>query len=172
VNSTLLRRNPGKYPHIINNMWTGAHGIEERPYVVSAAPFPDRNARKSCPPSRRSGVVLLEVMLACAIVGISLAGFAVALQRSLEASTISRRESSMRMALQSRVAELEAEKVAEGEKKFSYSGDIIVEQRIEPIDFRNEEDKSLEKVFRVRLKAVQTNSSVLPLETEVLVYQP
>jgi Tfp pilus assembly protein PilV len=115
---------------------------------------------------------LLEVMLACAIVGISLAGFAVALQRSLEASTISRRESSMRMALQSRVAELEAEKVAEGEKKFSYSGDIIVEQRVEPTDFRNEEDKSLEKIFRVRLKAVQTNSSVLPLETEVLVYQP
>lgn len=124
---------------------------------------------KSRNPSR-SGVVLLEVMLACAIVGLSLAGFAVALQESLEASITTRRESAMRMALQSRVAELEAEKVAEGERKFSYSGDITVEQRVEPTDFRNEEDKSLEKVFKVHLRAI--NPSTLPLETEVLVYQP
>lgn len=124
------------------------------------------------PKGSQRGVVLLEVMLACAIVGISLAGFAVALQKSLEASTLSRRESIMRLALQSRVAELEAEKVAEGEKKFTYQGEITVEQRVELTDFRNEEDKGLERVYRVRLKAVQTNSSVLPLETEVLVYQP
>lgn len=115
---------------------------------------------------------MLEVMLACAIVGLSLAGFAVALQKSLEASTISRSESAMRMALQSRVAELEAEKVSEGEKKYSYLGNITIEQRVEPTDFRNEEDKSLENVFRVRLKALQSNSTILPLETEVLVYQP
>ena len=111
-------------------------------------------------------------MLACAIVGISLAGFAVALQRTVEASTVARLETGMRLALQSRLAELSAEKVVEGERKFSYSGNVTVEQRVEPTDFRNAEDAVLENVFKVRLKAVQSNSTILPLETEALLFQP
>jgi hypothetical protein len=158
-------------------MWAKNHVGSEGRLVEE---LPNRNS-DFCPRNRElrrrhvsslRAVVLLEVMLACAIVGLSLAGFAVALQKSLEASMVSRRESAMRMALQSRVAELQAEKVSEGEKKFTYSGDITVEQSVGLAEFRNEEDEALESVFRVRLKATQSNSTVLPVETEVLVYQP
>jgi Tfp pilus assembly protein PilV len=120
----------------------------------------------------RRGAILLEVMLACAIVGISLAGFAVALQRSVEASLVARQESAMRLALQSRLAELAAEKVSEGKKQLSYSENVTVEQQVEAADFRNAEDVALEGLFRVRLRAFESNSRILPLETEALVYQP
>lgn len=111
-------------------------------------------------------------MLACAIVGISLAGFAVALQRSVEAATVARQESAMRLALQSRLAELAAETVGEGRKQMVYSEDITVEQDVEAADFRNASNAALEKVFRVKLRAFRSNSQILPVEIEALVYQP
>jgi type II secretory pathway component PulJ len=121
---------------------------------------------------RRTGAILLEVMLACGIAGLALGGFAVALQKTVEAASVARRELSLRLALQSRIAELAAEKVEEGERRFTYPGNVVVEQRREEAVFRNADNKVLQDIFRVHLRASASQASGSPLETEVLIYQP
>lgn len=119
-----------------------------------------------------AGSFLLEAMLACGITALVLTGCALALQETLRASSAGRRDTQLRLALESRLAELQVEPVREGSLEFAYPDGLRVTQTILPAAIRNEEGAPLEHLFQVRLKASSGRPDTPPLETEALVFRP
>lgn len=110
-------------------------------------------------------------MLACTIVGLSLTGFAIALQQALAAASKSAHMATLRLALQSRVAELSAEKYSAGNRRYNFGSNVVVDETIEPATLFNEDKVRLEKIWKVRLKATFAHNET-SLETECLFFQP
>jgi prepilin-type N-terminal cleavage/methylation domain-containing protein len=122
----------------------------------------------------RRGFVLLEVMLAVAILGLAMTGFVVALDHVVSASVASRRDAELRQALQSRMAEMKAESVTtQGTQEYEYSGGrVIVDETIGATNLRNARDQELSGMYRIGLTARFREGSWPPMNGEILVYQP
>ena len=121
----------------------------------------------------RRASILLEVMLATMVVALCLVGLGIVLQKCLEASTVNYVDTRLRDALESRLAELQADRLQTGEQTFRYfQNEIEVVQKVEVGEFRNRENKRLPGMLKVNLVARYLRSEYTPLMTEAYVYQP
>ncbi|MEO6055074.1 MAG: hypothetical protein ABIP97_13785 [Chthoniobacterales bacterium] len=122
---------------------------------------------------KNQGIALLEVILAVAIAGTGIIAFAIALQKCVEASTVSYHELRMREAIESRLSEVKAEDLGSGRQSYRYfENEVIVEQEVKPYELRSSRNTSLKGIWKVSLTAKYAQAESLPLQTQALLYQP
>ena len=104
--------------------------------------------------SSESGLLLLEVMLAVLIFSLAAVSLAVALNESLDAFADIRRESEIRIQLQSALAEATGQKLAIGKEKLKLgNGRVVYSREISLLNWQNEKKESINNLYQVVIYA-------------------
>lgn len=106
--------------------------------------------------SRRSGFLLLEMIIALAVFSMATTGFVVALHRMSQAASIARDELQMTRILETALNEtLSLPTLEEGQMSHvAGDGNIDILVSIEPLeDLENQEGQTLNEMFRIHIKA-------------------
>lgn len=104
--------------------------------------------------SSESGLLLLEVMLAVLIFSLAAVSLAVALNESLDAFADIRRESEVRIQLQSALAEATGQKLAIGKEKLKLgNGRVVYSREISLLNWQNEKKESINNLYQVVIYA-------------------
>lgn len=104
--------------------------------------------------SSESGLLLLEVMLAVLIFSLAAVSLAVALNESLDAFADIRRESEVRIQLQSALAEATGQKLAIGKEKLKLgNGRVVYSREISLLNWQNEKKEPINNLYQVVIYA-------------------
>ena len=104
--------------------------------------------------SSESGLLLLEVMLAVLIFSLAAVSLAVALNESLDAFADIRRESEIRIQLQSALAEATGQKLAIGKEKLKLgNGRVVYSREISLLIWQYEIKESINNLYQVVIYA-------------------
>lgn len=129
------------------------------------------SSRRTHPPA--AGIVLFEVMLAVVIVGLALTGFVVVLQELISASTAANHDAQLRLALQSRLAEIKTEHLVSGRSRYEYAdGKVLLEQTVEAAALRDDKGMPLSGIYEVTFRVSPKQGTWPPMEGKFLTYQP
>lgn len=116
---------------------------------------------------RRSGFLLLEVLLALGVFGIAATGFAVALHRTADLAALTQREVKITRLLESSLAEAMSYPVLEeGTTSTSIPEMSEYEMRIDTTiellpEIENEDGQLLQEMYRIEVKALWFENAVM-----------
>lgn len=116
---------------------------------------------------RRSGFLLLEVLLALGVFGIAATGFAVALHRTADLAALTQREVKITRLLESALAEAMSYPVLEeGTTSVSIPEMSEYEMRIDTTiellpEIENEDGQLLQEMYRIEVKALWFENAVM-----------
>lgn len=116
---------------------------------------------------RRSGFLLLEVLLALGVFGIAATGFAVALHRTADLASLSQREVKITRLLESALAEAMSYPVLEeGTTSVSIPEMSEYEMRVDTTiellpEIENEDGQLLQEMYRVEVNALWFENAVM-----------
>ena len=101
-----------------------------------------------------SGMLLLEVMMAVLIFSLAAVSLAIALNESLDAFADIRRESEVRLQLQSAMAEATGQKLVLGKEKLPLgTGTVAYSRDVTLLDWKNREKESVTNMYQVTVRA-------------------
>ncbi len=99
-------------------------------------------------------MLLLEVMMAVLIFSLAAVSLAIALNESLDAFADIRRESEVRLQLQSAMAETTGQKLALGKEKLQLgNGTVVYSRDVTSLDWKNQEKESVTNLYQVTIRA-------------------
>ena len=101
-----------------------------------------------------SGMLLLEVMLAVMVFSLAAVALALALNESLDAFADIRRESEVRLQLQSALAETTGQKLSVGKEKLQLGdGTVVYSRDVTLLDWTNEDKEPVSNLYQVKIFA-------------------
>lgn len=103
---------------------------------------------------RESGILLLEVMMAVLVFSLAAVSLAIALNESLDAFADVRRESEVRLQLQSALAEATGQKLSIGKEKLKLGGGTVVYSRdVTLLNLENRDKEPVANIYQVVISA-------------------
>jgi len=109
---------------------------------------------KMRPQNSENGMLLLEVMLAVLIFSLAAVSLAVALNESLDAFADIRRESDVRLQLQSAMAEATGQKLQVGKAKLKLgNGSVNYSQEVSLLNWQNEKKEPINNLYQIVVRA-------------------
>ncbi len=102
----------------------------------------------------KSGMLLLEVMLAVIVFSMAAVSLAVALNESLDAFADIRRQSEVRLQLQSALAEAGGQKLTVGKETLQLgNGTVVYSREVTLLDWKNEKKEPVTNLYQVVVHA-------------------
>ena len=99
-------------------------------------------------------MLLLEVMMAVLIFSLAAVSLAIALNESLDAFADIRRESEVRLQLQSAMAEATGQKLVLGKEKLQLgTGTVVYSRDVSLLDWKNREKESVTNLYQITVRA-------------------
>ena len=143
-----IPRNAGRWPVVF--------GVSPKIDPKTNAPWANRQQAGGLrsPASSESGMLLLEVMLAVLIFSLAAVSLAVALNESLDAFADIRRESEIRIQLQSALAETIGQKLTVGKEKLPLgNGRVVYSREVSLLNWQNEKKEPINNLYQVVIHA-------------------
>ena len=101
-----------------------------------------------------NGMLLLETMLAILIFSLAAVSLAVALNESLDAFADIRRESEVRLQLQSAMAEAAGQKLTLGKEKLQLgNGTVVYSREVTALNLQNEKKEPVNNLYQIVIVA-------------------
>lgn len=104
--------------------------------------------------SRSRGYILLELIIALTVFGLSVLGLAKALNNSLEVANILNRDYSVRLAMRSFLEEMRRKPLSDMAASIQDPKlDLTLTSIVEPLDIRSKEGRAVEDMYTLTVKA-------------------